>query len=83
MGECEGTKLINLLIMFEDKASSANDFQGALCGVLGSMIGMFWIITGAQYLIKQGELKYSILPVTTDSCDVFLPNVTTIASILM
>lgn len=36
------------------------------------MGGMFWIITGAQYLINSGDLKYTIIPVTTDGCDAHL-----------
>lgn len=40
-----------------------------MCGVLGSMGGMFWIISGAQYMIRSGEITYSTLPVSISGCN--------------
>lgn len=52
------------------------------------MAGVSWIISGAQYLTKQGELSYAIIPVTIDACDnhiidAIVSNVTEIAAIAL
>lgn len=50
--------------------------HGALWGSAVSVIGMSWIITGAQFAIKRGELSYPPLPTSVEGCSEYGFNVT-------
>lgn len=42
--------------------------QGVLSGIVISMATVCSIIVNAQYHIAQGDLKYSVIPTSTDGC---------------
>ncbi|XP_055610558.1 sodium-coupled monocarboxylate transporter 2-like [Uranotaenia lowii] len=50
--------------------------HGALWGSATSVIGMSWIIAGAQYYIRTGELSYPPKPTSVESCMDYGFNVT-------
>ncbi|XP_021704595.1 sodium-coupled monocarboxylate transporter 2 isoform X2 [Aedes aegypti] len=50
--------------------------HGALWGSAASVIGMSWIIAGAQFAIKNGELSYPPKPTSVEGCAEYGFNVT-------
>lgn len=50
--------------------------HGALWGSAASVIGMSWIIAGAQFAIKNGDLSYPPKPTSVEGCAEYGFNVT-------
>ncbi|XP_062554542.1 sodium-coupled monocarboxylate transporter 2-like [Armigeres subalbatus] len=50
--------------------------HGALWGSAASVIGMSWIITGAQFAIRNGDLSYPPKPTSVEGCAEYGFNVT-------